>query len=236
MAATMKCSTQSILMLVGVMLIAGVFNPPPVSACGYEDPNSAAFQRGVLGLSYPKALYVLGALTQAQLDRTIPSEPAPSANYLLAYLKTALILHRFGDALQDQQSEDNELAFTLVLIEPMLWTRFLFDGGHATTFVHVDGPQPGDFVIVTAETALRQIVDHRMTIGRAEELGLIRIYGEVPKVTRVRKAIEFRWNDLKPESLLRGSQELRLALTPLGPSVPNIPLATDKPKLQIKQR
>ena len=42
-----------------------------------------------------------------------------------------------------------------------------------------------------------------MTFARAEELGLIRFYGDVAKFARVRKAIEFRWNNLKPESSLR---------------------------------
>ncbi len=188
--------------LVCAMVMAGVCSSPHVFACAYEDPSAADFQQGVISAFYPKSLYVLGALTQAQLNGIIPSESAPRANYLAGYLKTDHALHRFGDALRDQQSEDGALAFTLVLIEPMLWTRFQFDGGRATTFVHVDGPQPGDVVVWTAEAALRQIVDRRLTFARAEELGLVRFYGDEAKVARVRKAIEFRWNDLKPESLL----------------------------------
>ncbi len=188
--------------LVVVMAIAGVSCPPPVLACAYEDPSAADFQQGVISAFYPKSLYVLGALTQAQLNGIISSEPAPRANYLAGYLRTDRSLHLFGEGLRDRQSEDGALAFTLVLIEPMLWTRFQFDGGRATTLVHVDGPQPSDVVVWTAEAALRQIVDHRMTFARAEELGLVRFYGDEAKVARVRKAIEFRWNDLKPESSL----------------------------------
>ena len=62
--------------------------------------------------------------------------------------------------------------------------------------------KPGDVVVWTAEAALRQIVDHRLTFARAEELGLVRFYGDEAKIGRVRDAIEFRWNDLKPESSL----------------------------------
>jgi hypothetical protein len=87
-----------------------------------------------------------------------------------------------------------------VLIEPMLWTRFVFDGGRATTLVHVNGPEPGDVVVWAAEAALRQIADHRITFARAEELGLVRFYGDEAKIARVRKAIELRWNDLKSAS------------------------------------
>ena len=188
--------------LVSAMLIAGMIDPHSALACSYEDPSAADFQQGVISSFYPKSLYVLGALTQAQLAGIIPSEPAPRANYLAGYLKTDHSLHLFGGALRDQRSEDGELAFTLVLIEPMLWTRFQFDGGRATTFVHVGGPEPGDIVVWTAEAALRQIVDHRLTFARAEELGLVRFYGDEAKIGRVRDAIEFRWNDLKPESSL----------------------------------
>ncbi len=188
--------------LVVVTAITGVSSSPPVFACAYEDPSAADFQQGVLSAFYPKSLYVLGALTQAQLGGIIPSEAAPRANYLAGYLRTDHALHLFGDALWDQQSEAGALAFTLVLIEPMLWTRFRFDGERATTFVHVNGPQPGDVVVWTAEAALRQIVDHRLTFARAEELGLVRYYGDEAKVARVRDAIEVRWNDLKPESSL----------------------------------
>ncbi len=188
-------------LVVGVA-IAAVSSPRPVFACAYEDPSAADFQQGVISAFYPKSLYVLGALTQAQLNGIIPAEPAPRANYLAGYLKTDHSLHLFGDALRDQRSEDGTLAFTLVLIEPMLWTRFVFDSGRATTSVHVDGPQPGDVVVWTAEAALRQIADHRLTFARAEELGLVRFYGDDGEIARVRKAIEFRWNDLKPESSL----------------------------------
>ena len=155
-------------------------------------PKLAVFQRGALSLSYPKALYVLGALTQAQLDRTIVAEPAAPANYLLGFIKATRMLQRFGEALQDQPSEDNEFAFTLVLIEPMLWTRYSIRDGHVATSVHVDGPQPGDLVVVTAEAALRLIVDRRMTADRAEELGLIRIYGDPSKFARLRRLFELR--------------------------------------------
>ena len=80
--------------------------------------------------------------------------------------------------------------------------RFVFDGGRATTFIHVDGPQPGDVVVWTAEAALREIADHRITFARAEELGLVRFYGDEAQIGIVRDAIEFRWNDFKPENSL----------------------------------
>ncbi|SDR63830.1 hypothetical protein SAMN05519103_09083 [Rhizobiales bacterium GAS113] len=177
------------------MVIAGTANSHSVFACGYEDPSSAVFQRSVLSLSYPKALYVLGALTQARMDGTIAPEPIATANYLLGFIKTSHMLQRFGAALQIRSGDDEELAFTLVLIEPMLWTRFSIHEGHVATTVHVEGPQPGDLVVVTAEAVLRLIVDRRMTAERAEELGLIRIYGDPSKFDRLQRSFELRGSE-----------------------------------------
>ncbi len=38
----------------------------------------------------------------------------------------------------------------------MLWTLVSVRDGQVTTSVHVDGPEPGDLVVVTAEAALRR--------------------------------------------------------------------------------
>ena len=48
-------------------LAASVALAPAALSCGYEDPSSAAVQRGVLNYAYPNALYVVGALTQARM-------------------------------------------------------------------------------------------------------------------------------------------------------------------------
>ena len=63
--------------MVVVLATAGVSNPPPVFACAYEDPSAADFQQGVISAFYPKSLYVLGALTQAQLNGIIPWNRRP---------------------------------------------------------------------------------------------------------------------------------------------------------------
>jgi hypothetical protein len=48
------------------------------SACGFEDPNSAILQRGVLNLVYPQALHVVGALSQARLNGAIAPAQQPA--------------------------------------------------------------------------------------------------------------------------------------------------------------
>ena len=110
---------------------------PIALSCGYEDPNSASVQRGVLNLSYCNALYVVGALTQARMDGVIapPSEASPAKDLFGSqFHKTAMMLQQFGDTLV--LSSNDDLVFSLVLVEPMLWTRFAVREGRVATSVH----------------------------------------------------------------------------------------------------
>ena len=164
---------------------------PVALGCGYEDPNSAAVQRGVLNHAYPNALYVVGALTQARMEGVLAPPPqAPAAQAPAAkdpfgsqFRKTARMLEQFGDTLGADASDD--LDFSLLLIEPMLWTRFAVRGGAVAASVHVAGPAEGDAVMITTEAALAEIVGHRLTGERAADIGLIRIYGDPARIARL---------------------------------------------------
>jgi hypothetical protein len=166
---------------------------PPALACGYEDPNSLAMRRGALNLAFPKALYVQGALTMAHLNGTIPVErKLPPGKDLFggAFRRAAQMLRRYGEELPDHSYDADGFAFSLVLIEPMLWTRFAFDDGQVRTEVHVDGPQRSELVVVSAEAALREIVARRLTMSAAEAAGLARFYGDPADVAQFRRLFE----------------------------------------------
>ena len=163
---------------------------PAALSCGYEDPSSAAVQRGVLNHAYPNALHVIGALTQARMEGVVaPPSEAPTAKDAFGsqFHKTARMLQQLGDTLRVDPSDD--LAFSMVLIEPMLWSRFAVSGGRVATSVHVNGPPAGDVVVIASEAVVREIVGHRLTPLRAEELGLIRIYGDPVKIAQLRAMI-----------------------------------------------
>jgi hypothetical protein len=155
--------------------------------CGFDDPASATVQRGVLNLSYPHALYVIGA---ARSDGILQPDAEPSeAKDMFAFHRAARLLERFGQEWLGQGSEADPIVFSMVLVEPMLWTRFSLRGEKVVTSVHIAGPEPGGPVIVTSTAALKAIVDHDLTGRRAVDLGLIRIYGEVDASRRVPEMI-----------------------------------------------
>jgi hypothetical protein len=178
---------------IGATALTSLVAMAPVAfGCGYEDPNSAAVQRGVLNFAYPNALHVVGALTQARLAGVAappPEAPAGNDPFGSQFHKTARMLQQFGDALGVEPHASDDLAFSLVLIEPMLWARFAAGGGRVATSVHVSGPAAGDPVVIATEAAMREIVGRRLTAERADELGLIRIYGDPEKIARLRAII-----------------------------------------------
>ena len=156
---------------------------PMALSCGYEDPNSAVIQRGVLNFAYPEALHVIGALTRARMAgmvETTTGEAVKGDLFGSQFHKTAKMLHQLGDALS--ADPDGDLVFSMLLIEPMLWTRFAVRDGRVVTSVHTDGPARGDAVVIATEAALPEIVAHRLTPDEAFELGLMRLYGDPTKL------------------------------------------------------
>jgi hypothetical protein len=69
-----------------------------------------------------------------------------------------------------------------LLIEPMLWTRFVSEGGDVRTQVHMSGPQAGDLVVISGEDVIREIARGQLSIGEAYRYGLIRLYGTEQQV------------------------------------------------------
>jgi hypothetical protein len=156
-------------------------------ACGFEDPNSASVARGTLNFVYPKALYVTSAVWRAQLDGVIPrSEPSAESKSLVAgRSKYDTAVTQMG-SLRDKLSlaiEDRPVAaFSIVLLGPVLWTRFVPEGSALTMTPHVFGSTNSDVVIVTDEPVIRALVDGQVTAQAARDLGLIRFYGEPDRV------------------------------------------------------
>lgn len=159
-------------------------------ACGFEDPNSVTSRRGILNLIYPKALYVTTAVWQAQLDGVIPrSQPsAESKSFVAGRAKYDTAVTQLG-SLRDKLSlaiEDRPVAaFSIVLLGPVLWTRFVPEGSALTMTPHVSGSTNSDVVIVTDEPVIRALVDGQVTAQAARDLGLIRFYGAPDRVQDV---------------------------------------------------
>ncbi|SJM29227.1 hypothetical protein [Mesorhizobium delmotii] len=165
--------------VVWLTLMAGVMAPSSEAvACGYDSPQSVS--RGVLNWAYPDSLHVIGAIS-----REVAARRLPLANFNRAgadlfgqrFRATQTALTGFAELLRAASSEPSQPAFSLVLVEPVLWTRFepSAEGLHAK--LHVASAEPGDLVLVTGEAVISEIALGRLAVGEAGERGLIRFYG-----------------------------------------------------------
>jgi hypothetical protein len=152
--------------------------PSVTFGCGYDDDVSVA--RGLLNWVYPDALHVVGAMTAAVAERKLPPPNFDAAKPDLfgsGYRKTVQSLEQFGAALSGAAPEVPPLSISLVLVEPMLWTRFEAAQRELHTHIHVTGPTLGDLVLASGEAVVSEIANGRLTINEAHKLGFIRLYG-----------------------------------------------------------
>ena len=146
--------------------------PLAAVACGYHD--DVALARGVLNWVYPDALHVLGAVSTAVAERRLPAATLRGGLGVTGYHGTVRALDQYAQQLR--MSAGAIPTFSLLLIEPMLWTRFVSDG-EVRAEAHVYRPQPGDLVVISGEKVIRAVASNRLAVGEAYRSRLIRLYG-----------------------------------------------------------
>jgi hypothetical protein len=136
-------------------------------ACGFHD--AVTVQRGVMNWAYPESLHVRTAVWQAQLGGRLERSE-------LTYLGTTLLLNQLKAHLAASASSVRPNV-TVVLLGPMLWSRYQPDGAGVRLSLHVDGPVEGDVVLVTEAPVVKAIVDERLSVRDALALGVVKLYG-----------------------------------------------------------
>jgi len=154
------------------------------NACGLEDPSSIAVRRGALSLAYPQALHVSTAAWQAQLDGRLPPDPlalrgdlSPEARGALRQLRASALLRQFALKLEAAAAATARPKLAVVLVGPVLWSRFEMDGATVRSTLHVAGPQPGDAVVVTEIAVIEAVSAGTLSLSEALAQGLVRLYG-----------------------------------------------------------
>jgi hypothetical protein len=161
----------------GLTVLLLALSPTGGRSCGYHDDVSIA--RGVLNWTYPDALHVIGAISAAVAQKQLTyhgDERVAPGFFGLQYHATVKALGQFADSLR-AAPRGSLSSVSLVLIEPMLWTRFEMAADELHTRFHVQGPEPGDLVLVSGQDVIRALASRQMTIAEAYNLGLIRLYG-----------------------------------------------------------
>ena len=161
-------------------------------SCGFDNPNSAMVQRGMMNLAFPKSAYVRTAIWQAQLAGELPRDAlagrddlAPQASGTLRLMHATLLIKRLAGQLGAVPDAAGTPSVALVLLGPMLWSRLEPQGGSLQARVHVNGAQPGDVVLVTDTPVVEAIVEGSLRFEQAIERGLVRLYGSQQRIDRL---------------------------------------------------
>jgi hypothetical protein len=152
-------------------------------ACGFHDDVSIA--RGFLNWSYPDALHVIGAISAATQAQRLTHREIPATDpFGSHYRATVKSLEGFAKIVGAGLDETPSLSFSLILLEPMLWTHFDAGSHGLRAQVHVTGPEPDEVVLVSGQDVIFAIANEGLRVGEALKLGLIRAYGPQEKIAR----------------------------------------------------
>jgi len=101
--------------------------------------------------------------------------PAPVLTDMLAYHRAVQRLQHLRRSLERalQAGSDAPSAFSLLLVEQGLWTRYARRSQELWMTVHTQGPQTGEPVVLTAEVVLDAIAAGQLSIKSAIRRGLV---------------------------------------------------------------
>jgi hypothetical protein len=161
--------------------------------CGLEDPTSVATLRGALALAYPQSPQVGTAVWQAQLAGTLPRDPTAQQGELSADARAVMrrvrahtYLRQLAVRLSTPGMAAGAPPLAVVLLGPVMWNRFAPQDGKVMPLLHVEGPEPGDVVVVTELPVVEAIATGSLGFAAALEAGVLRLYGEPQVVARAR--------------------------------------------------
>lgn len=176
-------------------IAAAAASPLPSLACGH--PGDVQLARTFLSVHFPEALWVTGATWEAQQAGLLPM---PDPKYIMsqgedrvlmdlqAHLAAVESLTDIGIAFSKAATQPHSVA--VVMVDKMHWARFEPDPAGAELERQfncvAEGRKQGDLVAVTKELVVHEIRAGRLSIHRAEELGLIRLYGEPAQIAAFR--------------------------------------------------
>jgi hypothetical protein len=175
----MTNSRLPIVALAALLLLSGTALP----CSDHEDP---AVGRDRLAANYSGALDILPIVASARRERLLPpanpmatlwSDKFPLQRHIRA-------VQKFEEALNLAAQGGAPIAFSMVMIEPMLWTRYAPADGRAKATIHTEGAESGELVLVSAEDVINAIGNGRWSIGEAHAAGLLGLHGNPTAVTQ----------------------------------------------------
>jgi hypothetical protein len=156
------------------------------SALPCSDHEDPAVGRDRLAVNYPGALDILPVVASARRDKLLPPANPMATLWTDKFplQRHVRAVQKFEVALNSAGQGDAPIVFSMVMIEPMLWTRFAPVDGRAKAAIHTEGAAPGELVLVSAEDVINAIGDGRWSVGEAHAAGLLGLHGTPAEVTQ----------------------------------------------------
>lgn len=164
----------------------------PAGACGYHGMIGDSFSA-----IYPGSIDVAIALRSA-LDRK-QLKAAPAVPPLLGLVRSTRWLEDFGRWAGS--SAAGAADFSVLLVEPGLWTRYRKQGSGLAMEPHVAAPSAGEVVVITGEPALQALVERRLTLADALKAGVVRFEGAPEAVAQLQQTLTAAFSAESPQAL-----------------------------------
>ena len=153
-------------------------------SCGYH--NSVDLARGMLNWVYPNSLYVRTAVWKAEDAGILPKRASVPGKDPFAYQRVALAMRNYADLMSKANFAAGEMqGLSVLLIESVLWARFIRTTEGYSVEIHAEGAAPNDVVMVTDDKVMFSLVAGTITPRVAREHGLIRLYGPSDSIENV---------------------------------------------------
>ena len=165
--------------------LALLLTTAPAFACGYHDPT--LFAQAVTNHLYPNALHITGAIASARRDGYLPpldvalitaTGDERKALDRAALERTITALCAIGLAIDETVEQGSETGVSVLILESMMWTRYSAEYFDVRQGIHTKGPADGDVVLITEALVVQAIQDGTLSIERAVELGVMRVYAD----------------------------------------------------------
>jgi hypothetical protein len=144
------------------------------AACAYH--GGKGFSANHPG-SFDVAIAVQIAAEAGTIETTSAAPPPAS---MVAYHRMVKQIEQFRDLMGSAARGMNAApAFSLLLIDSALWSRFIPDPSGIALSIHTAGPESGEPVVLTSGAVIRSLLDGRLSSADALHRGLIRVEARI---------------------------------------------------------
>lgn len=142
-----------------------------------------------LRAAHPASIGVSVATRRAIDEKRIRDIPRGNLKEKFAALeKIEARFHEFSELLEGPALAQ-PLVFSLYLTESNHWSRFRYSNGQWNVKLHQTPPEEPSVVMVLSDTALMNLLDRKLSVDSALELGVLHIAGKPQEISRLARIL-----------------------------------------------